>query len=134
MLRQARFAEEVGLDSFWIAEHHFAEDGYAAAVIPVQVPPVEKAGAWVDALRLMRLMRAKSGVIEGNILRGGMIEFFDGPWRIVDNDFRGTPPGSSSHTVFGGHGTHDVLVRGNKTRSDGKAQQRSVPNDVKRDR
>jgi alkanesulfonate monooxygenase SsuD/methylene tetrahydromethanopterin reductase-like flavin-dependent oxidoreductase (luciferase family) len=35
MLRQARLAEEVGLDSFWIAEHHFAPDGYAAAVIPV---------------------------------------------------------------------------------------------------
>ena len=35
MLRQARIAEAVGLDSFWIAEHHFAEDGYAAAVIPI---------------------------------------------------------------------------------------------------
>lgn len=35
MLRQARLAEEVGLDSFWIAEHHFADDGYAAAIIPV---------------------------------------------------------------------------------------------------
>ncbi len=35
MLRHARLAEKVGLDSFWIAEHHFAEDGYAAAVIPV---------------------------------------------------------------------------------------------------
>jgi alkanesulfonate monooxygenase SsuD/methylene tetrahydromethanopterin reductase-like flavin-dependent oxidoreductase (luciferase family) len=35
MLRQARLAEDAGLDSFWIAEHHFAEDGYAAAVIPV---------------------------------------------------------------------------------------------------
>jgi len=35
MLRQARLAEEVGLDSFWIAEHHFAEDGYAAAVVPI---------------------------------------------------------------------------------------------------
>ena len=35
MLRQARLADEVGLDSFWIAEHHFAPDGYAAAVIPV---------------------------------------------------------------------------------------------------
>jgi len=35
MLRQARLAEKVGLDSVWIAEHHFAEDGYAAAVIPV---------------------------------------------------------------------------------------------------
>ena len=35
MLRHARIAEEVGLDSFWIAEHHFAEDGYAPAVLPV---------------------------------------------------------------------------------------------------
>jgi alkanesulfonate monooxygenase SsuD/methylene tetrahydromethanopterin reductase-like flavin-dependent oxidoreductase (luciferase family) len=35
MLRQARLAEAVGLDSFWIAEHHFCEDGYAAAVLPV---------------------------------------------------------------------------------------------------
>ena len=35
MLRQGRLAEEVGLDSFWIAEHHFAEDGYAASVIPI---------------------------------------------------------------------------------------------------
>jgi alkanesulfonate monooxygenase SsuD/methylene tetrahydromethanopterin reductase-like flavin-dependent oxidoreductase (luciferase family) len=35
MLRQARLAEAAGLDSFWIAEHHFAEDGYAAAVLPV---------------------------------------------------------------------------------------------------
>lgn len=35
MIRQAKLAEAVGLDSFWIAEHHFAEDGYAPAVIPV---------------------------------------------------------------------------------------------------
>ena len=35
MLRQGRLAEKVGLDSFWIAEHHFAEDGYVPAIIPV---------------------------------------------------------------------------------------------------
>ena len=35
MIRQARLAEEVGLDSFWIAEHHFAVDGYAPAILPV---------------------------------------------------------------------------------------------------
>jgi alkanesulfonate monooxygenase SsuD/methylene tetrahydromethanopterin reductase-like flavin-dependent oxidoreductase (luciferase family) len=35
MLRQATLAEEVGLDSFWIAEHHFAEDGYVPAILPV---------------------------------------------------------------------------------------------------
>ncbi|HUZ85574.1 MAG TPA: LLM class flavin-dependent oxidoreductase [Candidatus Baltobacterales bacterium] len=35
MIREAKLAEEVGLDSFWIAEHHFAEDGYAPSVIPI---------------------------------------------------------------------------------------------------
>ena len=38
MLKQARMAEDAGLDSFWIAEHHFAEDGYAASVIPICAP------------------------------------------------------------------------------------------------
>jgi alkanesulfonate monooxygenase SsuD/methylene tetrahydromethanopterin reductase-like flavin-dependent oxidoreductase (luciferase family) len=35
MLRQAALADRAGLDSFWIAEHHFAADGYAAAVLPI---------------------------------------------------------------------------------------------------
>ena len=65
----------------------------------------------------MRLIGAKNGVIADNILRGGPIEFFDGPWRIVDNDFRGTLPGTFSHGVFTGHGTHDLLMRGNRTRA-----------------
>ncbi len=87
--------------------------------LDLEIPPVANPGGWVEALRLMRLIRARSGVIEGNTLRGGPIEFFEGPWQIADNDFRGTLPGTFSHCVFGGHGTHDVLVRGNKTRADG---------------
>jgi hypothetical protein len=87
--------------------------------LDVEIPPVPNSAGWSEALRLMRLMRAKSGVIEGNVLRGGPIEFFEGPWQIVDNDFRGTLPGTFSHGVFEGHGTHDIVVRGNKTRADG---------------
>ena len=59
----------------------------------------------------MRLIRAKNGVITENILRGGPIEFFGGPWRIVDNDYRGVSPGTFSHGVFTGHGTHDLLIK-----------------------
>ena len=85
--------------------------------LDLEMPPVDKAGGWVEAVRLMRLIRAKNGVITENILRGGPIEFFGGPWRIVDNDYRGVLPGTFSHGVFTGHGTHDLLIKGNRTRT-----------------
>jgi hypothetical protein len=86
--------------------------------LDLQVPPVETNGKWVEAIRLMRLLRAASGVIANNTLRGGPIEFFEGPWRVVDNDFRGCLPGTASHAVFVGHGTRDLVIRGNRTSSE----------------
>ena len=84
--------------------------------LDLEIPPVSSSSGWVEALRLMRLIRAKNGVIAGNILRGGPIEFFDGPWRIVDNDCRGTVPGTFSQAVFTVHGGHDLIVRNNRAR------------------
>ena len=84
--------------------------------LDLEIPPVKTTSGWVDAVRLMRLIGAKNGVIAGNLLCGGPIEFFDGPWRIVDNDSRGTVAGSFSHEVFGAHASHDLLVRGNRAR------------------
>ena len=77
--------------------------------LDLEIPPVPDRGGWVEALRLMRLIGCNSGLIAGNILRGGPIEFFHGPWQIVDNDFRGTVPGTASHGVFIGHNVRDVL-------------------------
>ena len=64
----------------------------------------------------MRLTNAKGGMIAGNILFGGPIEFFDGPWQFVNNDLRGTPAGTYSHGVFTGHATHDVTIKGNRVK------------------
>ncbi len=82
--------------------------------LDVESPPAANPSGWVDAPRLMRLLRARQGVIEQNVLRGGTIEFFGGPWRIVENEFLGTPVGTISHAVFTGHGVHDVVVSGNR--------------------
>lgn len=35
MLDQAELIEAAGLDSMWVSEHHFAEDGYIPAVLPI---------------------------------------------------------------------------------------------------
>ena len=35
MLDQAERIEAAGLDSMWVSEHHFAEDGYMPAVLPI---------------------------------------------------------------------------------------------------
>ena len=35
VLEQAGQIEAAGLDSMWVSEHHFAEDGYMAAVLPI---------------------------------------------------------------------------------------------------
>lgn len=34
MLQQAAVADQSGLDSIWLTEHHFTEDGYLSAVMP----------------------------------------------------------------------------------------------------
>jgi alkanesulfonate monooxygenase SsuD/methylene tetrahydromethanopterin reductase-like flavin-dependent oxidoreductase (luciferase family) len=35
LLDQSELIEAAGLDSMWVSEHHFAEDGYMAAVLPI---------------------------------------------------------------------------------------------------
>src|SRR5713101_9593877 len=35
MLEQSELIEAAGLDSMWVSEHHFAEDGYMPGVLPI---------------------------------------------------------------------------------------------------
>jgi hypothetical protein len=85
--------------------------------LDLEIPPADDPSKWIEAVRLYRLVGASSGAIIGNRLRGGPIEFFHGPWQIVDNEFRGTPPGTYSHGFVTGHFTHDLLIRGNRLSS-----------------
>ncbi len=76
MLRHAQLAERVGLDSFWIAEHHFAEDGYAAAVIPVCAAVLGAtqrlvAGTAVAIASFYNPVRLAEDAIAADLLSGG---------------------------------------------------------------
>ena len=92
------------------------KDHFTFTHLDLEIPPVAGRSGWVDAVHLMWLIRARNGVITGNVLRGGPIEFFDGPWRIEDNEFRGTVPGTYSQSVFTAHGSHDLIIRNNRAR------------------
>ncbi len=82
--------------------------------LDLEIPPAEDPSKWVDATRLFRLVGGSSGAVIGSRLRGGPIEFFHGPWQILDNEFLGTPPGTVSHGFVVGHWTHDLQIRGNR--------------------
>jgi hypothetical protein len=79
--------------------------------LDLESPPA--ASSWEEATRLMRLVTAANGRVEDCVLRGGMIEFRNGPWAFVGNEHRGTPPGTFAWAVFSGHHVHDLVVRGN---------------------
>ena len=66
-----------------------------------------------EAPRALRLVGADGGLIQGNRFQGGTIEFFGGPWNILDNQFLGTRAGSWAWDVFAGHSAVDLRLQGN---------------------
>ncbi len=97
-------------------EYRHAKVGLRIERLDVDAPPALKPTEWEEAPRLARLTDTHGGVVAKNILRGGMIEFFGGPWRIEDNEYRGTPAGTFSHAVLVGHAAFDATVKGNRAR------------------
>ena len=93
--------------------------GISIRKLDVEGPPASGRQAWENSVGLMRLVGAPNGRIEGCTLKGGMIEFDQGPWTIVDNRFQGARPGTTLQAVFSGHNTHDLELRGNRTKNVG---------------
>ncbi|WP_406695583.1 hypothetical protein V5E97_31680 [Singulisphaera sp. Ch08] len=64
-------------------------------------------------VRLIRGNYDDSGVIANNILRGGQVELWGGPWKIVGNEYRGATAGTSVSQVFAIRYGHDVVLEAN---------------------
>jgi hypothetical protein len=97
---------------------HPPKAGLVFRKLDLESPPAS-GGDWEEAARLFRLVTAENGEVVGNRLRGGMVEFAGGPWRIRDNAYRGTPEKTFSHAVFAGHGTHDLALTDNAAKAEG---------------
>lgn len=64
-------------------------------------------------IRLIRSNYDDNGVIANNILRGGQVEVWGGPWKLVGNDYRGAMAGTSVSPAFAIRNGHDVVVEAN---------------------
>ncbi len=84
--------------------------------LDIEGPPASDPKTFQESPKLMRLLNASSGRIVGNALRGGVTECFEGPWVFENNNYRGTPPGTTATAVFGVHDPHDVSARNNTIR------------------
>lgn len=79
--------------------------------LDLQSPPASS--SWEEAIHLIRLASAESGVIANNRLKGGTIELFNGPWQITSNTYLGTLPNTYANSVVSTHYTHDVTIANN---------------------
>ena len=86
--------------------------------LDLEAPAVESS-AWERAPKCMRFVDTDSGLIEACTLKGGEIEFFNGPWRIAGNRHRGTQPGTFAGSFLTAHRTWDLEVLDNQVEPEG---------------
>jgi hypothetical protein len=103
-------------DNFDASPHDDPKVDITLTNLDIEAPPVADPRGRSPAPSLIRLFRAASGRVVGNVLKGGAVELFGGPWQVLNNDYRGTVPGTVATTAFGTHQTHDLVVRGNHAR------------------
>lgn len=92
--------------------------GIVIARLDIEGPASADPGKWTDAVKTLRFTNADGGRIEGNTILGGPIEFFNGPWEVLDNTFRGAPAKTMSSAAVAGHYVNDLVVRGNKVKAE----------------
>ena len=108
----------IGMTDNFDQGHDERKVNVAFTRLDLEIPPVENPAAGSMRCGSMRLIRAKSGVIEGNC-----------PARRPDRVLRravadrrqrlstALRPARFRTESSAGHGTHDILVRGNRTRT-----------------
>lgn len=69
------------------------------------------------AIKLMNFDSGDAGLVSNNILKGGTISLGAGPWKVLDNDFRGTVANTITSSFLSVRTSHDLTIRGNHLHS-----------------
>ena len=75
--------------------------------------PAASSPTYEEAINLMNFEGINSGLIAGNILKGGSIQLGTGPWKVVDNEYRGAVANTITPTFLNVLTSHDLVIRGN---------------------
>lgn len=78
-LRLVRHAEELGFDTIWLTEHHFADDGYSPSILPLAaaiaaVTERVRIGFNLLLLPLHNAIRVAEDIATIDVLSGGRID------------------------------------------------------------
>ena len=77
--RKREFAEELGYDEIWLTEHHFAEDGYSPAILPIAsaigaITKRIRIGTYLVLLPLHNAVRVAEDAATIDIISGGRFD------------------------------------------------------------
>ena len=78
LLDQAHLVEQAGLDSMWVSEHHFADDGYMPSVLPIAAALLARTarisvGTDRLAASLQNPIRVAADALALDLLSGGRV-------------------------------------------------------------
>lgn len=93
MFRQIEFADQAGLDSIWITEHHFTDDGYLAATMPMLAAIASRTrrvtiGTYVLLAPFYHPLRLAEDAATIDVLSGGRLRLGIGT-AYRDEEFQG---------------------------------------------
>jgi alkanesulfonate monooxygenase SsuD/methylene tetrahydromethanopterin reductase-like flavin-dependent oxidoreductase (luciferase family) len=76
---QAQYAEQLGYDEIWLTEHHFAEDGYSPAILPIAsaIAALTKrirVGTFLVLLPLHNAVRVAEGAAAIDVISNGRFD------------------------------------------------------------
>jgi len=79
--------------------------------------PAAASSTYEQAINLMNFEGGNSGLIAGNILKGGYIQLGTGPWDVLDNDYQGAVAHTVTPSFLNVLTSHDLTIRGNHVHS-----------------